>query len=305
MSRFIVIKRKDIILYSLLILLILFVWVVLITTLRSNSTFHEIKEAIKPSEKYDLNGDGLTENVIEIINNNYYSYVIKTTSANYKLKDSNGSDITLDINEKFKPKINYLDLDRNNIPEIIINGLKNNKPVTYIYSWQLDKFENILYTDKNIVGILNSNNSKSPQVLYTLSNKGDESTEGILLCNNSIKNITPYKNKIPSLSIVQKFIDLIQLPYELDDAPGIFTPTIPSDELSLLWNLDKETTKYSFINGYFYDTHWNDKGSPTSIIWVLSFEKNKNNSNNSSELTLNIKIELDSFGEYKISNIQK
>lgn len=303
MSRFIVIKRKDIILYSLLTILFLFVWIVLITTLRSNYTFSQVNEAINSNDKYDLNGDGLSENLIQYKNGNYYSFEIKTPTSNYKLKDYYDNYLTLDINLKFKPKITYLDLNRDNIPEIIINGLKNDKPVTYIYTWQRDNYYNILFTDDNLYGILNSNNSKTPKFLYTLSNKGDESTKGIILCNNTIKDLTAYKIKIPSLSIMQKFIDLIQLPYELDDAPGIFTPTISSDELSLLWNLDKESIKYSFLSGYFYDTSWNDKGTPTSIMWILSFQKD--NGNNVSELILNIKVDLDEFGEYKISSIQK
>jgi hypothetical protein len=141
--------------------------------------------------------------------------------------------------------------------------------------------------------------------LHTLSSKGDTETEGYVFIGNALKDISYSSPKITSLSAIQKFIDLIELPYEISDAPDLFSPSIPSTELSLLWNLDKETQNYSFQNGYFYDTSWDDKGQPTSLIWTLSFNKYDTSNSKNTEFIIYITVQINQFGEYKISSITK
>ena len=82
---------------------------------------------------------------------------------------------------------------------------------------------------------------------------------------------------------------------------------IPSEELGILWNLDKSTYGYSFQKGYFYDISWDDSGRATSIYWILSFEKVNFIDSDSSpkELTMYVKAELEESDEYKISSIIK
>lgn len=168
-------------------------------------------------------------------------------------------------------------------------------------------FKEILFSQNNILGILDYNNSRTPKLFTTNSTTGDKGTNSYILNSNSIKDITFSKQTIPSLGNIQTLINLIEADYELDDAPDIFTSYIPSEELGILWNLDKSTYRYSFQKGYFYDISWDNSGKATSIYWVLSFEKiNFINSNTTpEELTMHVKVNLEELDEYKISSIIK
>ena len=75
-------------------------------------------------------------------------------------------------------------------------------------------------------------------------------TEGYILNSNTLKDISFSSPKIPSLNSIQLLIDCVEADYELDDAPDIFTSTIESDQLGLLWNLDKSNYRYSFQKAY-------------------------------------------------------
>ena len=144
-------------------------------------------------------------------------------------------------------------------------------------------------------------------IISTNSTTGDKGTNSYILNSNSIKDITFSNQTIPSLGNIQTLINLIEADYELDDAPDIFTAYIPSEELGILWNLDKSTYRYSFQRGYFYDISWDDSGKATSIYWILSFEKVNFTDSNSTpqELTIYVKANLEEVSDYKISSIIK
>lgn len=88
--------------------------------------------------------------------------------------------------------------------------------------------------------------------------------------------------------------------------PEKYSP-IPSEELGLLWNLDKKVYRYEYQYGYFFDSTWNNLANPTTIYWILSFKKINfiDSQKANTELMLNLKCELDELGEFKISSINK
>lgn len=308
MSKFIVIKKNNIfIIFIILILILTFTYSTVSYAFKSYTTLSSTSNTLSTKGKYDLDGDGLIDDITFSANNISYLIKIKTASAEYLLESKKYGESFIDISTSYNIKLQFYDLSRDGIPEIIISGMKNNIPTTYIFEWDNSNFIEVFSTENNILGVLNSNNSRFPQVLYTQSSKGDKGTESFVNINNKIKNTTSSNTKIPGIDTIQKFIDLIQLTYEIDDAPDIFTHNINSEELGLLWNLDKETYGYSFQSGYFSDIDWNTKASVTSMFWTLSFEKNNivDSSKLKEELKLYLIVNIDESGTFKISSIRK
>ncbi len=298
-------KKKN----TLITLIIIFFLIIIITIINiywqntetlSNNLLENIPE-------YDFDCDGENDEVAIISTNSTYSIKIKNSTGEILLKSNEFDYSLLDITSSCSINISYIDLNRNKIPELIISGFKNNKPTFYIFQWLDNTFKEILFSQNNILGILDYNNSRTPKVFTTNSSTGDKGTNSYILNPNSLKDISFSKQSIPSLGNIQTLINIIEADYELDDAPDIFTSSIPSEELGILWNLDKSTYHYSFQRGYFYDISWDNLGKATSIYWVLSFEKiNFIDSNNPpKELTMYIKVNLEELDEYKISSIIK
>ena len=298
--------KKNIITFIILFFLINISIITIINTYSKNTETLS-NSLLENNQEYDFDCDGEDDRLTIISTNSTYSIKIKNSTGEILLKSNEFDYSLLDITSSCSINISYIDLNRNKIPELIISGFKNNKPTFYIFQWIDNTFKEILFSQNNILGILDYNNSRTPKVFTTNSTTGDKGTNSYILNSNSIKDITFSNQTIPSLGNIQTLINLIEADYELDDAPDIFTSYIPSEELGILWNLDKSTYRYSFQKGYFYDISWNNLGKATSIYWVLSFEKiNFTNSNSDpEELTMHVKATLEDLDEYKISSIIK
>ena len=176
-----------------------------------------------------------------------------------------------------------------------------------IFQWKNNSFQEVFFTQNNILAIIDYNNSRTPKIYTTSSFKADEATTGYILNSSTLKDITFSAPKIPSLATMQLFIDCIEADYELDDVPDIFTDNIKSEELGLLWNLNKNNYNYSFQKAYCYDSTWDEFGNPTTLYWTLSFQKNNftNDNSNPKELILYITVEYTDSNQFKISSILK
>lgn len=308
MSRFIIIK-KNIVLSYIISFLILFVVVLstyfFLTDTNSITVFTPITSSNHAD--FDLDGDGEKDKIDISKENNNYILNIKSKDKTYQLINKDGSNLLGDSLIKWPIKVNIMDLSRNNIPEIIVQLSKDNLPINYVFSWDGSKFINTFISNDNIIGMLDSNNNKTPKLLSLSSSKGDESTKGFIFLGNNLKDISFSKPKISGLSSIQAFIDTIEAPYELAEAPNIFTPNIDSTELSILWGLDKDNTRYTFQNGYFTDFKWDSNGNILGVNWALSFEsiKNSNDSSPAKELLFYLSVEDDGYGSLKISSIKK
>lgn len=308
MVKFIVLEKKKIYkLLFLIIILILSLIIALSNLLKKDYLDSFISSTIHNFNDKDYDGDGTIDSIVIDKKNSHYLIKVKTFKNEYLLKNELYGESLIDLNDSVSLKITSLDLSRDNIPELILYGFKNQKPIYYIFKWCDGDFKEVFSSSKNIFGIIDSVNSRTPKILYTHSEKGDESTESFTFNGKEIKDITFSKPQIPGLSIIQKFIDLIQLTYEIENAPNIFSEYINSDELGILWNLSKENYRYSFQSGYFYDINWNENPLPTSIIWRLSFEKVNlyDTSKPKEEITFTVKTDINNYGEYNISSIKK
>jgi hypothetical protein len=261
---------------------------------------------IYQSKQVDLTGDG-KKDTLQILNSqNKIDFSIHCCDDDYYLSNQIDDKILFTTNNHWEPKVFLNDISRDSIPEIIIQGSKNNKSVSYLFHWNKKKFDLIFSNNNNIFGILDCKNSRTPMCYSISSSEGLTSLNSFMLINDTPLDTSKEILSLPSLDSVINFIDLIEIPYVLDDIPDIFTSSIDKENLSLLWNLDKENYSYSFQNAFFYDYKWTDSGEPTSIRWRLSFEKSnlKGQENDKTELILLIDLEKDA-SSYKINCIQK
>ena len=257
--------------------------------------------------EYDLTGDGFKDSFQFISNENKVDINIKTSSSDFYLSKEINDKTLFTKNLHWTPKTFIHDLSRNNVPEIILIGYKNSKSIYYVFGWNNNKFNLLASGNNNILGILDSKNSKTPQCLSLSSSSAGNSSSSFMIVNNNFID-TSHNNTIhlPSLETTLSFINLIELPYDLDEVPDIFTTDINKNQLSLLWNLDKDNYSYAFQNAFFYDYDWNDSSEPIALRWILSFEKNKLNGQDGDKEELNIFLDvIRDHSTYKITTIQK
>lgn len=300
MTKFIIIKKKTIIAIMLSILAISILFFCINYT-KNISAFFTLS---KPNHiyYYDLDGDGMKDELTISEINNYYEIKIETSNKDYILNCSNINFLT--ICPYYDLKVNILDLSRDNIPEIILSNYYNNTSQYCIFKWNGTSFENIFCCNNNILGVIDSKNSKTPILLKSnFLNNNDFSS--YFIDNDTVKEVTINTGNIFSLDEVGKFIDLIEYPYEPEELPDIFTPNISSDELKIFWNLNKDNYEYKFQSAYFCDNDWNNLGNPSSILWTLSFQKISRNdiTKHSKEVLIHLTVNIDYLNHYKISSI--
>lgn len=261
---------------------------------------------ISQYSEYDLTGDGKKDILQFSSSQNKIDLNVTCSTDTYNLSDQIDDKILFTPNNHWEPKIFIHDISRDNIPEIIIQGSKNKKCISYLFHWNEKKFDLVYSSNNNILGILDCKNSRTPQFYSISSSEGITSLKSFMLINNKPLDTSKDISNLPSLDSVTHFIDLIQIPYILDETPDIFTTTIDKENLSLLWTLDKELYSYSFQNAFFYDYKWTESGEPSAIRWRLSFEKSslKGTENAESEFVLLIDLEKQA-SSYKINSIQK
>ncbi|NME81843.1 hypothetical protein HF850_01650 [Clostridium sp. SM-530-WT-3G] len=306
--KILIIKKKfliNLITFTIVTLII----IVALFLLCNKFNFQETLSPLNLSQNYsyDLNGDGLQDNIQLVEEQNKVDICIKCANEEYYLSKECTDKVLFTSCSYLKPKIFIHDLSRNSVPEIILTGLKGEKNSAYVFQWNKNKFT-LLYSDNNnIFGILNCKNSCTPQCYSLNSIKGLSSLNSFMVINNSILDTTADSKSLPSLDSVTSFINIIELSYPLDELPSIFSSNINSDELSLLWNLDKDNNSYLFQNGFFYDYEWDNLNSPLYIKWRLSFEKKSLKDNNSDKKQLVLLIDLrkeSNSSSYNITSIQ-
>lgn len=304
----IIILNKKFIVNTLLSISLFFLTTTLIYFISNKFKYTQTISPINTSQdaQFDLTGDG-KEDILQLLNSqNQVDFKISCSNDNYYLSNGIDDKILFTNNTHLEPKLFLRDISRDNIPEILIQGSKNDKYISYVFHWNKKNFDLISSSTNNIFGILDCKNSKTPQCYFISSSEGVNSLKSFMLINDSPLDTSKENTNLPSLDSVTQFINLIEMPYVLDDVPDIFTSTIDKKNLSILWNLDKENYSYSFQNAFFYDYKWTESGEPASIRWRLSFEKSnlKGSKNDKNEFILLIDLEKnESF--YKINSIQK
>ncbi|MGG7178662.1 hypothetical protein ACQPU1_13760 [Clostridium paraputrificum] len=299
------IKKKNIIYFALIILTLLICYPLFIhfKTTQTTETFTPIDNSKITS--IDLTGDGIDDTLKVINKNNNIDIQITSNNRNYSLSTLCEDNILLSSTSSWPIKVFIRNLSRNKVPEIIIQGTKNKTPLQYIFRWDNGNFIKGFSSNKNIFGILDFNNNKTPQCYSLNSSSGISSVESFMFIDREYLNITNDSKPIPDIINIIQLIDIIQKDYEVQEVPNIFKEGISEAELGLLWNLDKEFNVYSFQDGFFYDDSIDNEGNITSLKWRLTFEKYIKDKDDSSksEVVFYITTERTSDMSYKISSL--
>lgn len=271
----ILVSHKNKILNTCIITFLLLLVILLLIPENKKEKTIQVLNPINNNENYtcDLTGNGSLDTLSVMSKNNCIDIKIIADNRTYYLSDSCKNN-KLSSELSFWPiKIYIKNIGRHTHPEIIVQGNIDKKPVNYIFSWKNDKFVNILNNNKNIMGIFDSDGKKTPQICFVDSASGMPSFTSYMIIDDKTLDITS-DAKIPhDINNIQKFIDIIEKNYEIDEIPNIFKEGISDNELSSLWNLDKEHNTYSFQNGFFYDENTDNQGNIDSLKWSLTFEK--------------------------------
>ena len=177
-------QKKNFLKLIPLIFFVIILGLYLNTYMRNSQTLSNAYNSNKNNQEYDFDGDGENDELSIISTNSTYSIKIKNSLGETLLKSNEFDYSLLDISPSCAIKISYIDLNRNKIPEIIISGLKNNKSTFYIFKWENNSFQEVFFTQNNILSIFIAYNQDGSIKTITISK-----TEQIIvsLCINSSK----------------------------------------------------------------------------------------------------------------------
>lgn len=258
---------------------------------------------INSDANIDLTGDGIPEN-IKIINTKNSSDLQITTSKKTILLSSLISDKYIsDYSNSYNMNVLILNISRDNKPEILIQGYKKNSPITYLFTYEQNKFV-LKYSSKTpIVGLIDSNMNRTPQ-LYLLNGINTKTSfKNFMLINDEFVDITKNSKIINDYDKILSFINIVSLDYEITEYPDIFHKYIDKSNVSVLYSLDKDNFKYSFKDGFFYDNEIDSDGILQNIRWNLTFEKANKTSLKKEEIIFELDLSREDKKNFKISNV--
>lgn len=254
--------------------------------------------------KKDLNGDG-KDDLLYIASKNGKYYVEANIKDQIYPLNTKKSLNTLGYHYNYWPmNLNLIDLSRDKLPEVIVQSSQENSPLQHIFIWNNNEFKNIYSSTNNVIGVLDSKNNKTPKLFSFTFKNGISTIENYMLIGNELKNISYENYQIPGIIKIETFIDLIERPYVLSEAPNIFTQTISTEELSILWKLDKDNFSYSLEDCFFTDTKWDKDGKIENLNCIINFKKlSKNNKLEPTKLNTNLEL-IKSPEGYLINSIK-
>lgn len=220
----------------------------------------------------DLNGDDIKDTIYSDVSNDKYHLYCEINGTKHELEPQRPLNSIGTNSMKFLV-LNFNDVTRTNIPDIIIHSLDNKTPMTHIFTYENNSFKDIFSSTDNCFGVLNNTNNKTPTII-SLNILGDDiDIKEFMYINKKITNVSYEQTQIEGIPQIQSLIGTIQLPYEIDEGPDIFTEEADDFTKSLLWRLSKNTNSYEFNCCSFEDSKADKNGNPTEYTWNLYFSK--------------------------------
>lgn len=252
----------------------------------------------------DLTGDGISENIKVIVSNNHSDLQITTLKEIILLSSLISDNYLSDYSDYYNMNVLILNISRDNKPEILIQGYKKNLPIAYLFAYESDKFVLKLSSNDSIVGLIDSNMNRTPQIQFFDKSNTKSSFKNFMLINNDFVDISKNSEIVPDYDKTLKFIDLVTLDYEVTDYPDIFHKYIDKSILSRLWQLNKDEFTYSFKNAFFHDNEIDNNGLIENIRWNIIFEKTNKISSKKNEIFFELDFSRENSTNFKISNIE-
>lgn len=242
----------------------------------------------------DLNGDKKKDTIIiKHTNEGLIGQVDLNNNKTYSLDYSKDLPTLGQYCSYWPVRITTLDISRDNSKEIFLQSTFNNKPLQNIFSWDGAKYVNLFSSTNNILGFMDSHNSKTPKVISANYQGGDITFKGYLYNKGNLEEFTT-SNAVdfPGKDTIISLISLIHLlPNEYITVPDYFYPQISGSDLESLFRLANSSFTYKFQDAYFIDLAWQENGKVTCANWILNFTAmSTTNPSVLSTMTINLMI---------------
>ncbi|WP_461204717.1 hypothetical protein [Clostridium sp. DL1XJH146] len=278
------IKKRNII-YTLLFLLILLLFIVYLKTTTTKDTFTNTFFVSETNTyKLDLTGDG-DEDTLNIITNNEgkYSIIINTNKNSISLEPHQNLNSFGNSLEYWPPLLNFIDINRDNIPEILYQaGNSDNKAIQHIFSFNDNDFNNLLSQYGNILGILDISNNKTPKIISGIISKDSINFSNYVYINDSLSPFT-YNKELSIKDSITQFISVVtnkdkeKFQKYLENN---ISENINQKSLNTLECLNSNDNSYIFENGFFKDLKSNNDGIPCEIEFTCMLRQQSQYNNN-------------------------
>ncbi|MGL5479230.1 MAG: hypothetical protein ACRDCB_09360 [Clostridium sp.] len=265
----------------MLFLAFIFITLVLINKFLTNNREKPTMSSYSLEEKdykVNLDGDNSTETLKVSKTPKGFNLILIDNDKEISLGNLDNDDFLVD-NLDFS-SINILNLSRNSKSQLLITGVKNNNNVTYLFGFLENELKLIYKDDINVVYLKDYNSNKSPQFITFHFYNNVTPFNSYYLINDNFYDVTKTNLTKFNLSSLYEIINITSLNYDLESVPDIFDSSTDSDEISLLWKLDKDSYSYAFQNAIIKDKSFSDGSNLETIEAYLNFNK-KNKSNNS------------------------
>ncbi len=204
-------------------------------------------------------------------------------------------------------RISTLDITRDNSKEIFLQSSFHNKPVQHIFTWDGSKYINLFSSTDNLLGFIDSNNSKTPKVILGNFENGNIDFKGYIYNKGVFEEFTDSSPiNLAGKDTISNLITLIQgLPNPYISVPNYFYSQISGSDLESLFRLANGSNTFKFQDGYFIDLAWNENGNITCENWILNFRAmSTSNSSEVTNMTINLMINKydDEDFPYKITS---
>lgn len=304
--RVIFLKKKNLY-YALLVFILLILFSILLYVKKSSPTFNVINQ--DKTIKADLTGDG-EEDIL----------YIKVDKEKYFLQvNSKGDSIFLEPNKKLDSigtfsnhwpmRLSLFDISRDKVPEIFIQSNNKDVPIQHIFKWDntKKKFEDILFNQNNILGIMDSNNSKTPKVISGTLKDNQMYLKNYIILKNKFEEFDyKYPKDFMGKDSIIAFINYIQgLPTSEANRPqDIFDPNISGKDLEEVGKLSAENIQFKFQDATFMDMKYKKNGDASVVQWTLNF-KGTSNKDTSVVKNYTIIVSLKSYDVPDKSDVDK
>ncbi|CAM2732888.1 VCBS repeat-containing protein [Hathewaya histolytica] len=248
--------------------LIFFLHGIIINTSKTTFNMQSKNEIIQK----DLNGDGKKDILYVKRDKDKYYIQINTKDNSYQL-DPKKDLKTLGTHYDFWPmKVKLKDINRDNIPEIILQSNEKEKPISHIFSYNKDNFENIFSTRNNLIGFIDTKNNQTPKFLCGNFYNGEMYFKNYMLVNNKLTEFNyNYPKNFLGTDLIKDFIIFFSSE-EDDKLKERIVACINESLITPVFNQKNNGYKLTFQDASFEDINCDSKGKITKIKWLLNFK---------------------------------
>ncbi|WP_446897631.1 VCBS repeat-containing protein [Clostridium sp. LBM24168] len=244
--------------------------------------------------KADFDGDGIDDKLYVKQSSNKYMIKVKIKNKAYDLITNDNLSIISSYYPYWPLRITILDVSRNRIPEIFIQGSLGKNSVQRIFTFNGKNFENILSNSNNILGFIDCTNNRTPKIITGKFQQNTMSLTNYIFLNYKFKNYNLQDNNtFMGKDTISSFIDFIQkLPASKSYIPNnIFSSNLTNEDLYSIDKLANANNSYIFQDAIFTEKKCDNKGNTSELSWILNF-KGISNSNNSIVKNYTVKLVL-------------